>query len=103
MTYSYSIRGRVNEAVCYPDGEIKFFLNKIIDNHNEIYERTHNQEEYYDSNEYITSFLTYLYALELHELGHRYNWKAACNHNKLLKIEDCPWCEMVEKVYGWLL
>lgn len=96
MTYSYSIRGRINEATCTKGGDIKFFLNKINDNC-----KPKDWDTSKDVN--IHKFIAYLSAVELHELGHAFNWKDGCNHGKQLGFEECPWCAEVEKIYGWLL
>jgi hypothetical protein len=50
----------------------------------------------------IHRFISYLCAVELHELGHAYNWKEGCNHGKMKSVKDCPWCKEVEKIYYWL-
>lgn len=97
MNYNYSIRGRVNEATCTRDGDIQFFLNIINQKHNKIM-RIWQEEEYY-----FNSLIAYLSAIELHELGHRYNWKDGCNHGKQLAFEKCAWCEETERIYWWLL
>ncbi len=101
MKYFYSIMGRVNEATSTKDGEIQFFLNRIKINHDK------NEKiktlEFHDSDDYINSLITYLNAVELHELGHIFNWKDGCKHGKNLKKEPCLWCEETYSIYFYLL
>ena len=96
MNYSYSLKGRVNEATCTRDGDITFFLNKINDN---IVPKHWNTSK--DSN--IHRLIAYLSAVELHELGHVYNWKTGCNHGKKSLNGKCAWCDEVENIYLHLL
>jgi hypothetical protein len=96
MKYSYSIHGRTNEAIAFHDGEIWFNLNVIKKKHDKMTGINKNYEYYIDS------LIAYLNAVELHELGHIYNWKHGCSKFNHIDADNCPWCNEVEKIYYWL-
>jgi hypothetical protein len=87
----YSLKGRANEATTTKDGDITLYLNNINLN---IFNPEKNRDK----------FIAYLCAVELHEIGHLFNWKTGCNHGTQKKngITECPWCEETYKIYGWL-
>lgn len=104
LKYKYSIRGRTNEATTREDGEIQFFLNIIEDLHDKN-TKVNPIDKTLDFDTYLKSFIAYLSAVELHELGHTFNYPVGCNHGKQKKdgIKVCPWCKEVEKIYYWLI
>lgn len=104
LKYNFSIRGRTNEATTYSDGEMIYFLNMIEDRHDTKLQ-VNPLDKKFDFDTYLKSFIAYFCAIELHELGHGFNYRVGCNHGKQKKEgkELCPWCEEVMKVYGWLI
>ncbi len=104
LKYSYSIRGRSNEATTTKDGEIQFFLN-IIEDHHDTKLQINPLDKALDFETYLKSFIAYMCALELHEIGHAFNYPVGCNHGTQKKhgIKLCQWCEEVEKIYWWLV
>ena len=91
MKYSYSINGKKEEATCTLNGEIKFFLNKIKARHDK--EKKIKAPKQRNSDKYINSLIAYINAVELHEIGHIFNWDVGCEHGKNYKSGNCTWCE----------
>lgn len=91
MKYNYSIKGKVNEAISTKDGDINIYLNNI-------------NTVLYNPEKNLKKFVAYLCAIELHEIGHIFNWKDGCNHGTQKKkgITECPWCEETYKIYQHL-
>jgi len=91
IKFKYSIKGRVNDATTTKDGEVSIFLNKL-------------NLSLYNPEKNISKFIAYLSAVELHEMGHLFNWAIGCNHGTQKKngITECPWCNETYKIYSWL-
>lgn len=104
LKYSYSIRGRTNEATTTKDGEIQFFLNIMEDKHDTKLQ-INPLDKALDFDTWLHSFIAYLCAVELHEIGHAIRYPVGCNHGtqKRNGVKLCPWCEEVQKIYWWLV
>ena len=50
----------------------------------------------------ISRFCAYLAAVELHEMGHAFNFHKGCDDVSLCGTQKCGWCEVTEKFYDWL-
>lgn len=101
LTHTYSILGRTKEATTAKDGELTFNLNKLKQQHDT--KLGINPLILPDTDAYFNSFIAYMCAVELHEIGHVYNFPVGCNHGKQKQSKECPWCEEVQKIYWWLV
>ena len=93
----YSVRGRTRDA--WTQHEIHLNLNCMKDS-------LHHQYPSYDEkcigfDSWLHAFLTYVSAVEIHEMGHIMNMDTGCDDHSEGNV--CAWCDETDSIFRWLL
>jgi hypothetical protein len=86
IAFNYSTRGKTCFGRWYPRPDrISIFLNKIS-------EAVDPETDFY-------GFISFICAVEFHELGHIYGFRGGCSKPSDCRAGKCFWCNYIERMF----